>query len=67
MLRLNYSAMGAINLFCDKRLRNGNITNSRSRNASTLFSALAEIFLIWTNVARTNVAWTNVPVTDGIC
>ena len=30
-------------------------------------TATAEIFLIWTNVARANVAWTNVPVTDGIC
>ena len=27
----------------------------------------AEIFLIWTNVARTNVAWTNVTLTVGIC
>ena len=26
-------------------------------------SVTAEIFLIWTNVARTNVAWTNVTVT----
>ena len=26
-------------------------------------SETAEIFLIWTNVARTNVAWTNVSVT----
>ena len=26
-------------------------------------SVTAEIFLIWTNVARTNVAWTNVNVT----
>ena len=30
-------------------------------------SVKAEIFLIWTNVARTNVAWTNVTVTVGIC
>ena len=30
-------------------------------------SVIAEIFLIWTNVARTNVAWTNVTVTVGIC
>merc|ERR1712105_38558 len=27
----------------------------------------AEIFMIWTNVARTNVTWTNVTVTAGIC
>ena len=27
-----------------------------------IVSVSAEIFLIWTNVARTNVAWTNVPV-----
>ena len=27
----------------------------------------AEIFLIWTNVARTNVAWTNVIMRVGIC
>ena len=27
----------------------------------------AEIFMIWTNVARTNVTWTNVTVTVGIC
>ena len=30
-------------------------------------SVTAEIFLIWTNVARTNIAWTNVTVTVGIC
>ena len=27
----------------------------------------AEMFLIWTNVARTNVAWTDVILTVGIC
>ena len=27
----------------------------------------AEIFLIWTNVARTNYAWTNVTLAVGIC
>ena len=27
----------------------------------------AEIFLIWTNVTRTNVVWTNVTVTVKIC
>ena len=26
----------------------------------------AEIFLIWTDVARTNVAWTNITATVGI-
>ena len=26
-----------------------------------------ELFLIWTNVARTNVTWTNVTMTVGIC
>jgi len=30
-------------------------------------SAIAEILLIWTNVARTNVAWTNVTITVEIC
>ena len=30
-------------------------------------SVAAEIFLIWTNVARTNVAWTNVIVSVEIC
>ena len=30
-------------------------------------SVTAEIFLIWTNIAKTNVAWTNVTVTFGIC
>ena len=30
-------------------------------------SVTAEIFLIWTNVARTNIVWTNVTVTDSIC
>ena len=30
-------------------------------------SVTAEIFLIWTNVARTNVASTNVTMTVGIC
>ena len=29
-------------------------------------SVTGEIFLIWTNVTRTNVAWTNVTVTVGI-
>ena len=29
-------------------------------------SVAAEIFLIWTKVARTNVAWTNVIMTVGI-
>ena len=28
-------------------------------------SVRAEIFLIWTNVAKTDVAWTNVTVTVG--
>ena len=28
-------------------------------------SVTAEIYLIWTNVGRTNVAWTNVTVTVG--
>ena len=30
-------------------------------------SVIAEIFLMWTNVARTIVAWTNVTMTAGIC
>ena len=30
-------------------------------------SLTAEIFLIWTDVARTNVAWTYVTVNVGIC
>ena len=30
-------------------------------------SVKAEIFLMWTNVARTNVTWANVPQTVGIC
>ena len=30
-------------------------------------SVTAEIFLIWTNVARTNVVWKNVAVTVRIC
>ena len=29
-------------------------------------SVTVEIFLIWTNVARTNVAWTNVNLIVGI-
>ena len=29
-------------------------------------SVKAELFLIWTNVTRTNVAWTNVSVTIGM-
>ena len=32
-----------------------------------LESVTAEIFLIWTNVIRTNVAWTNVTMAVGIC
>ena len=32
-----------------------------------LGSVTVRIFLIWTNVARTNIAWTNVTVTVGIC
>ena len=30
-------------------------------------SVTVEIFLIWTNVARTYVAWTNVTIAVGIC
>ena len=30
-------------------------------------SVTAKIFLIWTNITRTNVAWTNVTVAVGIC
>ena len=30
-------------------------------------SVTAEIFLIWTNVARINVVWTDFSVTVGIC
>ena len=30
-------------------------------------SVIAKIFLIWTNVARTNITWTNVTLTVGIC
>ena len=30
-------------------------------------SVIAEFFLIWTNVVKTNVAWTNVTVTVRIC
>ena len=30
-------------------------------------SVTAYIFLIWTNVAKTNVSWTNVILTAGIC
>ena len=34
---------------------------------SKIGSVAAEIFLIWTKVARANVAGTNVTVTVGIC
>ena len=37
------------------------------RNLVKIVSVAAEIFLIWTNVARTHVAWTIVTVTVGIC
>ena len=30
-------------------------------------SVTAEIFLIWTNVAKTNVDWTNITIMVGIC
>ena len=30
-------------------------------------SVIAELFLIWTKVAKTNVAWTNVTVTVRMC
>ena len=30
-------------------------------------SVIAEIFPIWTNVARINVVWTNITMTVGIC
>ena len=32
-----------------------------------ILTVTAEIFLIWTNVAKTNVAWTNVTMIVGIC
>ena len=37
------------------------------KNLVKIWSVTAEIFLMWTNVSRTNVAWTNVTVTVGIC
>ena len=36
-------------------------------NVVKIGSVTAEIFPIWTNVARTNVTWTNVTLTVGIC
>ena len=36
-------------------------------NLVKIKTATSVIFLIWTNVTRTNVAWTNVTVTVGIC
>ena len=36
------------------------------QNLVKIGSVSAEIFLMWTNVARTNIAWTNVAMTDGI-
>ena len=36
-------------------------------NLVNIGSVIAEIFLIWTAVARTNVAWTNVNLIVGIC
>ena len=30
-----------------------------------IWSVTVEMFLIWTNVARTNVAWINVPIDVG--
>ena len=30
-------------------------------------SVIAELFLVWTNVAKTNVAGTNATLTDGLC
>ena len=32
-----------------------------------IWPVTAEIFLLWTNFARTNVAWPNVTLTVGIC
>ena len=39
----------------------------QTRLESKVFSLEILIFLIWTNVPRTNVAWTNVMVTVLIC
>ena len=36
------------------------------KNWVKIGSVIAEIFLIWTNVAGTNVAWTNVTISVGI-
>ena len=41
--------------------------NLGSKNLVKIGSGRAEIFMIWTNVARTNAIWTNVTVTVGIC
>ena len=41
--------------------------NSAPKSLVKIGSVTAEIFLIWTIVARTNVALTNVTVTVGIC
>ena len=38
-----------------------------SSDNNKIGSSTVEVFLIWTNVTRTNVAWTNVIVTVGIC
>ena len=37
------------------------------KNWVKIGSVTAEIFLIWTNVARTNVAWSNVTAIIEIC
>ena len=37
------------------------------KNLVKIESVTAELFLIWTNVVRTNDAFTNVTVTVGIC
>ena len=43
------------------------VTGTYLYNLVNIGSVTAEIFLIWTNVARTNVAWTNVNLIDRIC
>ena len=42
-------------------------TKLGTKSLDKIGSVIAELFLIWTKVAKTNVAWTNVTVTVRIC
>ena len=58
------------NNFCSKQIWLKKIKGQQKLGTKSLVkigSVIAELFLVWTKVAKANVAWTNVTVTVFIC